>query len=101
MSTGIERSLSTTGSSITGLPPVKFNFGGLCVAKVANRADACVDYRVHWEFIDKELRIAGREPTARTMSPRCTENSRWYLCHSNFSGLATFRTLGITRWVEW
>ena len=89
-----------TGSSITGLPPVKFNFGGLCVAKVANRADACIDYRVHWEFIDKESGSPGVADGTDHVTA-VYENSRWHLCHSNFSGLATFRTLGITRWVEW
>ena len=89
-----------TKFSVIRLPPVKFNFGGVCIAKLANKADACADFRVHWEFIDKKLGAPGVVDGTDHVTA-VYENSRWYLCHSNFSGLATFGTLGITRWVEW
>jgi IPT/TIG domain-containing protein len=89
-----------TKFSITRVPPVRFNFGGLCLAKLANKADACADFRVHWEFIDKKSGAPGVTDGTDHVTA-VYESSRWRLCHSNFSGLATFRTLGITRWVEW
>ena len=89
-----------TSFTITRMPPVTFNFGGLCIAKLANRADACADFRVHWEFVDKESGAPGVTDGTDHVTA-VYENSRWYLCHSNFTGLATFHTLGITRWVHW
>jgi hypothetical protein len=89
-----------TNFAITPLPPVRFNFDGVCVAKVANPADACASLRVHWEFIEKESGAPGITDGTSHLTA-VYENSRWYLCHSNFTGLATFHTLGVTRRVEW
>jgi hypothetical protein len=89
-----------TKFTITRVPPVTFNFGGLCIAKVANRADACATFRVHWEFVEKKSGAPGVTDGTDFITA-VYEGDRWYLCHSNFSGLATFHTLGITRWVNW
>jgi hypothetical protein len=88
-----------TGYRIDPLPPVKFNFGGVCIAKVANRADACANFRVHWEFVDKQLGRGVADGTGHLTA--AYENNRWYLCHSNYTALETFRALGITRPVTW
>ena len=92
---------------ITRLPPVTFNFGGVCVAKLVNRADACAQFVVHWEAtylvdVDSDRRKGTRSITDGTdFVTAVYEQSRWYLCHSNFTGTERFPTLGITRRVAW
>jgi hypothetical protein len=58
---------------------------------------------VHWEVINKNPPDTGkREITDGTdYVTAVLENSRWYLCHSDFSGTVTNPMTGATRHVVW
>ena len=89
---------------ITRLPPVTFNFAARCSSPNGpRRADACARFVVHWEVTHKSPPDTGkREITDGTdYVTAVLENSRWYLCHSDFSGTATNPATGATRHVIW
>ena len=89
---------------VTRMPPVTFNFGARCSSPNGpRRADACARFVVHWEVINKNPPDTGkREITDGTdYVTAVLENSRWHLCHSDFSGTVTNPTTGATRHVVW
>jgi hypothetical protein len=91
-------------SRVTRMPPVTFNFGALCFSpKGLRRADACARFAVHWEVTAKNPPDKGQLEIADGTDyvTAVLENSRWYLCHSDFSGTVTNPTSGVTRHVLW
>lgn len=89
---------------VARMPPVAFNFGARCSSPNGpRRADACARFVVHWEVTHKNPPDTGkREITDGTdYVTAVLENSRWYLCHSDFSGTVTNATTGATRHVIW
>lgn len=88
--------------TIARRPPVTFNFGGHCPFRL-RRADACSSFTVHWEAIYRKPPLAGvREITDGVdYVTAVLEGNRWYLCHSDFDGIARIPTLGIVKHVTW
>jgi IPT/TIG domain-containing protein len=91
--------------TIARLPPVFVNFGGRCPFR-SRLADACSQFRVHWEVtyikaIDNH-KVGDHETTnGIDYVTAVLENNRWRLCHSDFDGIATNPLTGISRHVEW
>jgi hypothetical protein len=78
---------------IARLPPVRFNFDGVCLAfgTRIRPADACSLFNVHWEFtylVDEDTHKAGeRGVTDGTDHVTAVlEDGDWKLCHSDFNG---------------
>ncbi len=89
------------------LPPVRFNFGGACVAfgdpGRIRPSDACAELSVHWEitYIDAG-RVGRREITDGVDHVTAVlENNQWRLCHSDFRGTSINPTTGIRTAVSW
>jgi hypothetical protein len=91
--------------TIARLTPVIVNFGGRCPFR-ARAADACSQFRVHWEAtyikaVDNH-KVGDHETTnGIDYVTAVLENNRWRLCHSDFEGTATNPLTGISRRVEW
>lgn len=89
---------------VTRMPPVTFNFGDRCFnPKGPRRADACARFAVHWEVTSKIPPDAGQREIADGTDyvTAVFENSRWYLCHSDFTGTVSNPKTGATRQVIW
>jgi hypothetical protein len=91
--------------TIARLTPVIVNFGGRCPFR-ARAADACSQFRVHWEAtyikaVDNH-KVGDHETTnGIDYVTAVLENNRWRLCHSDFEGTATNPLTGLSRHVEW
>lgn len=91
--------------TIARLPPVLVNFGGRCPFR-SRSADACSQFRVHWEAtyikaIDNH-KVGDHETTnGIDYVTAVLESNKWHLCHSDFDGTATNPLTGISRHVEW
>jgi hypothetical protein len=91
--------------TITRLPPVTFNFGGLCPPEFV-RGDGCSSFRVHWETTYKKAvgthKVGDHETTdGIDYVTAVLENNRWMLCYSRFEGTAKNPLTGLTRAVRW
>jgi len=76
---------------ITRAPPVRFNFGGACLAfgSRLRPADACSLFTVHWEFtylVPEDGHKAGDRGVTDGMDhvTAVLEGDNWKLCHSDF-----------------
>ena len=89
---------------MTRLPPVRFNFGGVCVAfgdpRRSRPSDACVELSVHWEIT---YRDTGRKEITDGIDnvTAVLENNQWRLCHSDFQGTSINPTTGVRTAVSW
>jgi hypothetical protein len=89
---------------LTRMLPVTFNFGGRCsTPNGPRRADACSRFGVHWEVTYKNPPNTGKKEIAEGVDyvSAVYEDSRWFLCHSDFQGTVTNPLLGSTRYVIW
>ena len=91
--------------TVARLTPVLVNFGGRCPFR-ARLADACSQFRVHWEAtyikaVDNHKVGDHETTTGIDYVTAVLENNRWRLCHSDFDGTATNPLTGLSRHVAW
>lgn len=88
---------------VTRRSPFSVNFKSFCSAgdKPAQaNTDACGSLAVHWEGYDRELG-ANFVTNGINYVSGVVENNQWRLCHSSFTGTASYPALGLTRAISW
>jgi len=88
---------------LTRRPPFSVNFKSVCNAgdkPPQPNIDACGSLAVHWEGYDRELG-ANFVTNGINYLSAVVENNQWRLCHSSFTGTASYPALGLTRAISW